>query len=197
MRRRRAPVPAGPMTPERASRALREAPGARDALRVVFLSGRLYFDYAAAFLVRSPDLAEGIWASGPGAGSEALRRIGVPIDLKSRIADALASGQPSWHRLDAGPLERRLASDLGRPDYSHVVWIPIRAGSRLVGAFLGDAGPLEPTMSRFDDVASAARLASAALERTLRERARARHDDALSVDVDFDFLEDAGARRVA
>lgn len=163
----------GPFTAAMAQEALTEADGHGAILRILFDFARQYFEYTALFVIHG-DLAEGVDASGPGAGANRIRGIGVPMEIPSILAAARDRRSPVLARPTEDGIDAYLRQDLQRPMTVPVLVLPVAVRNRVVALLYGDDGESAVQMSDVGDVLALVSLVSTALERLLIKRKRLR-----------------------
>lgn len=162
----------GPYTAADAERDLMAAEERDDALVAFFDFASQYFEYCALFVLHG-DLAEGRDARGPGASSETVRRIGIPLDLPSAIAGVYNNKKWALVRLTGGGIDGGLAKDLGRRAGPQVLILPIVMRNRCVLILYGDHGDQDVQLSTIGDVISFTPLVATAFENLILRRKRA------------------------
>lgn len=150
-------------------RDLAEAGDRDEILQLLFGFARRHFDYCALFIVQG-DVAEGREAAGPGAGTDAVRRMAIPLDVPGVFAVVHKDTVPRRATLNVAELDRLVARDLRRPsDIQAIVW-PVLVRSRVVLFIYGDRSGEPMQASDFPELDAVIRATGAAFERMLVEK---------------------------
>ena len=131
-----------------------------------------HFVYTAVFGVLSKE-ARGLKATGPGANTEALRALHIPLDLPSVLRRVRDSGVAQVCRLRASGLEGGITRDLKRSSGTDVLLFPISVANRPVILLWGDNGRHRIAIEEFQELIDFGTTVSKALEHVLIERKRA------------------------
>lgn len=129
-------------------------------------------EYVAAFAVAAHE-ARGLRASGPGASTEIVKRLVIPLDLDSALKTALSLPDGHLTRLRASGLEGGVARDLERPVGRNVLLYPILLQQRPVLLLLCDARMEKTLLAAQQALKSVAAHVTDALKRVLLEKKRA------------------------
>lgn len=165
----RPPRRKGPFALPDAEEELSRAEAAEDVLEIWFHFATQYFEYSALFSIVG-DLAEGRDAHGAGAGRDRVSGVGVPLDLPSSLASAVASRTPSVKRFADSGLDAELLGDLAAQAAIHrstVALIPLVVRDRTVAIVLGHDGDADVTFEAIGELLSFTSLVAAALERLI------------------------------
>lgn len=129
----------GPLTPAAAVRLLDEASSRDEVLELLFSFARQFFDYAALFSLQE-EFAEGREAFGPGASTEEIRSLRVPLVAASGLSEARDKRAPTIVQFGAREADRDLATRLGRPGAGAALLLPLAIKNRVVLVLYGDRG---------------------------------------------------------
>lgn len=168
----------GPYTASMTEHDLVSAESRDQVLFSFFDFAAQYFEYTALFLVHG-DLAEGRLARGPGANTEKVCRLGVPLDLESALSSATRSGSFKLTALASIGLDATLAQDLGRSTGRRVLILPVTVKSRCVLLLYGDHGHSHVKLADVGDVIALGGLTGSSLERLIvNKKAHSRYPGA-------------------
>ncbi len=159
----------GPYTVSMAERDLFTAESRDQVLFALFDFAAQYFEYTALFVVHG-ELAEGRLARGPGASSEQIQKLGVPLDLESVLSSAHRAGHFKLAALANTGVDSTLAEDLGRPTGRRVLLLPVAVKARSVLLLFGDHGRNHVKLADIGDVLALGALVGSTLERMIVSR---------------------------
>ncbi|HSC86313.1 MAG TPA: hypothetical protein VLC09_03550, partial [Polyangiaceae bacterium] len=154
-----------------AQRALASARDRDSIFEIVLRAVSSTFEYAALFAV-SGNEARGLSATGPGANSNELPLLKIPLDLNSPFRKAVQDGVHQLTRLRASGLEGGVAHDLGRQTGRRVLLLPVVLRGRSVMLLYGDHGQADVDAGSIGEVIALAPAIAHAFERVLMERKR-------------------------
>ncbi len=129
----------GPLTLAAGERMLKRVSDRDQILEVFFSYARQFFDYTALFVVQE-NAADGREAWGPGASTEEVQAVSVPLDRPSVFAEVRRTTAPLVRRLGATDVERDVALGLRRPTTPPALILPIAIRQRVVLLLYGDRG---------------------------------------------------------
>lgn len=156
----------GPYTASMAEQDLFSAESRDQVLFALFDFASQYFEYTALFVVHG-EVAEGRLAKGPGATSEQVQKLGIPLDLESALASAYTAGNFKLVALANTGVDSTFAQDLARPTGRRVLFLPVTVRSRTVLILYGDHGRTHVKLSDVGDVLGLGALVGATLERLI------------------------------
>ncbi len=159
----------GPLTASVAAKLL-ESAGSRDDVLVTFFAfARQFFDYSALFGVTGKT-AEGRDAFGPGATSDEVRRMSIPLDVPGRFAIVSRLREVTLEPMNTSELDTQIVGELRRPPKVLALLVPIALRERTVLVLYADrAGDAFEIRDIPELVAFTPRVA-AALERIIRNK---------------------------
>lgn len=131
-----------------------------------------HFEYTAVFGILSKE-ARGLKATGPGANTEELRALHIPLDLPSVLRQVLSDSTAQVSRLRASGLEGGITRDLKRSSGTDVFLLPICVANRPVLLLWGDNGRHRISIEEFRELTEFGDFVSKSLEHVLIERKRA------------------------
>jgi HEAT repeat protein len=166
----------GPFTSAKAEQELKQAPSARDILKIWLDFSAQYFEYAAVFTVQG-EMAGGFESRGVGPSSDHVARIGIPLEFPSVLADARRMGRFNLAALSSDGMNATLAKDLQRDLGRKVFAIPATLRGRAVALLYGDQGDADVYLEQVGEIVAIAPVIERALERVLVSRKRGQSID--------------------
>jgi HEAT repeat protein len=161
----------GPLTLELLKDEFVEAEERDTVLDLVFEFCGQYFEFSAIFIVHG-DIAEGREARGE--GTNAIHRVGIPLDLPSAFASARASKTPALYTLEASGVDGNIRKDLGRAPMGAVAVVPISVRGRVVAMVYGDDSDAAVSENTLQALSACATLASAGFEQVILRKKSAK-----------------------
>ncbi|MBL8718897.1 MAG: hypothetical protein JNL79_23140 [Myxococcales bacterium] len=161
----------GPFTRKEAEAVFAEGASTEAVLGAVLDFAQQYFAAVALFLVHE-ELAEGFDARGS-VITDRVRKMGVPLDIPSQLAEARKSGNAIVRTRSREGLDGVIATDLDRSDVEGDVLVaPMRVGKRVVALLSADDEGEPITLAELDDLLAVLSGGGTALARIIVRRKR-------------------------
>ena len=164
----------GPMTAKQAADLLDRAEQRDDIIDIWVAFARQFFDYVALFVLHS-EVAEGRMAHGPGASTEAVRGMAIPLDVPGAFGTARDNAQSMVIDLRVSELDRLVAADLGRLNDQPAALLPTVIRGRAVLLIYGDRGGEDFELNDVPELTAFSMRVSDAFERLIMRQKRSSH----------------------